>query len=406
MLSFSYCFPNRARPDWGVFVFQRLAALARRPDVGLEVVAPVPVFPIFSRLRSRLPAAEDRVGGLVVHHPRFLYFPGVLKTLDGWLYGRGLTRWVGELCRSRCLDIFDAHFVWPDGVGVCHLARATGVPYTITLRGWLYETMKRPRMLRQCVAAMQEAAAIIGVSSHLAETAVELGVSPEKILVIPNGVDTQRFFPRDKREARRELGLPVDGRLVVTVAHLGPRKGHSETIGAMADLPEDVRLVLVGSDTQGRGKNERALRELIHRLDLDGRVMLAGRQPYERIPMYFSAADLSVLASYREGCPNVVLESLACGTPVVVSRVGSVADMIDDGRNGKLVPPRQVEPLAQAMRELLDQPPSPQQVRRSPAVRSWDDVAGEVYGVLRRAAGQGRVPSGWQQPTEHVTAEI
>lgn len=386
VLSFSYCFPSQARPSWGVFVLQRLAALARQPEVELRVVAPVPVFPVWSRWRGPLPDPYERPSGLTVHRPRFFYVPGALKWLDGPLYGRGLRRWFEEFARKWQPDVLDAHFVWPDGVGVARLARDVGLPLTITLRGWLYEAMRYPRILRQCVTAMHQASAIISVSTHLAETAAELGVPSGKIHVIANGVDTDRFFPRDKIDARRQLGLPTDGRLLVTVAHLGPRKGHHEVLRALAGLPDDVRLVLVGSDVRGRGRNATALRQMIHRLQMDDRAILVGQQPYDRVPAYFNAADISVLASYREGCPNVVLESLASGTPVVASRVGGVSDMIEDGCNGRIVPPRQAEPLARAIRQLLDDPPSERQVRCSSAVRSWNEVAGDVRDVLGHVA--------------------
>ena len=405
ILSFSYCLPNHQNPTWGIHVFQRMAAVPRRPGMELQAVGPVPTFPLVGRLRGWPGPVTETWEGLTVHRPRFFYIPKVWKSLDGRLYGRGLRRWLAGVCRKWRPDVLDAQFEWPDGVGVSHLSRSAGIPYTITLSGWLYECMEHPRMLRQCVEAMQAAAAIISVSNHLAETAVELGVLPEKTYVIPNGVDTARFYPRDKTEARRELGLPTDARLLVTVAHLGPRKGHRETVQALASLPSDVRLVLVGSDTQGGGKNERALRQLIEQLRLGSRVIFAGQQPYERIPLYFTAADVSVLASWREGCPNVVLESLASGTPVVGSDVGHVSVMIEDGRNGKIVPPRQAEPLAEAIKELLDQPPSPEEVRKSSAVQSWDDVAAAICDTLRHALQRDRLGDSRNEQVGDVTAD-
>ncbi len=384
VLSFSYCFPNHIGPSWGVFVLQRLAAMAARAE--LQVVSPAPTFPLVRRRRGRTGPVVDNWRGLTVHRPTFLSFPRVLKSLDGRLYARGVWPWLEQVAQTWRPEVLDAHFVWPDGVGVSQLAKRLGLPYTVTLRGWLYESMKHPRILRQCMAALREAAAVISVSGHLAQTAVELGVPSDRVHVIPNGIDLERFQPRDSLAARRVLGLPENERLLVTVAHLGPRKGHRETIQALARLPADVRLVLVGGDGQG-GRNAKALRELARSLGVEDRVILAGRQPYDRVPLYFNAADLSVLASWREGCPNVVLESLASGTPVVASDVGHVPAMIRDGRNGRIVPPRQAEPLAKAIRELLDGSPSPEEVRGSAAVRSWDDVATEICETLRRAVG-------------------
>ena len=386
ILSFSYCFPNRARPTWGMFVLQRLAAMARQEGIDLQAVAPVPVFPLLSRREVKSLPSRDVMEGLDVHYPRYFYFPKIVKSLDGRLYARGLRRWLDAVCRQWTPDVLDAHFVWPDGVGVSLLAEHLGLPYAITLRGWLYEAMKYPRILRQCVAALRGAAAIISVSEHLAGTAIELGAPAERVRVIPNGVDTELFRLRDKESVRRQLGLPEGARLVVSVAHLGPRKGHREMIRALARLPRDVQLLIVGDDPDG-GCNERELRGLTNELGIDGRVTLVGRQSYDQVPLYYSAADLSVLASYREGCPNVVLESLASGTPVVASNVGNVPDMIMDGHNGRIVPPRQVEPLAAAIQELLDQTPSPRAVRGSPAVRCWDEVAADVCDVLCQAVG-------------------
>ncbi len=379
ILSFSYCFPNHSSPTWGVFVRQRLAALAAMAE--LEVVSPVPTFPLVTRWRGPAGPASERCGGLRVHRPPFFYLPGMLKSLDGSLYARGLRRWLDGLVGRWPPDVLDAHFAWPDGVGVSLLARRLGLPYAVTLRGKIYPCLEVRSQRRQCAEALRGAAAVISVDGRMAEIARELGTPGERIHVIPNGVDVEHFRLGDKLAARRELGLPETGRLLVTVAHLGPRKGHCETIRALARLPDDVRLVLVGGDHTSGGA--RALRELARSLGVEDRLLLAGRQPYDRIPKYLAAADVSVLASWREGCPNVVLESLASGTPVVASDVGAVTMLVEHGRNGRVVPPRQVEPLAGAIEQLLADLPSPQEVRDSPAVRSWDDVAADVCGVLR-----------------------
>jgi glycosyltransferase involved in cell wall biosynthesis len=113
-----------------------------------------------------------------------------------------------------------------------------------------------------------------------------------------------------------------------------------------------------------------------------GRLILPGPQPYDRIPQYFSAADASVLASYREGCPNAVLESLACGIPVVATDVGAVPDILPVPEAGRIVPVRQEGPLIHAIAEVLDREWDSDEVVRRSGVRNWKRVAEEVREVL------------------------
>jgi len=379
ILSFSYCFPSGAHRTWGLFVQQRLAALGRRLE--LQAVSPIGVFPFVSRLRRYPGPPREQWDGMTVHRPRFFYFPGVLKWLDGPLYGHGLRRWLENLCGQWKPDLLDAHFVWPDGVGVSLLARRMKIPYVITLRGKIYPCLDVRSQRRQCARALRGAAAVISVSGPMAKVALELGVAPDRMHVIGNGVNTEMFRPRDKAQARAELGLPAHGRLITTVAHLGARKGHHETIKALGKLPQNVRLVLVGDDQKGT-KSSQVLRRLTSDLGLDGRVIFAGPQPYDRIPLYFNAADVSVLASYREGCPNVVLESLACGTAVVATNVGAVPELLSVPGDGRIVPPRDVNALAKALEDVLNSSGSALSLASGKAVKSWDEVARQVHQVF------------------------
>ncbi len=378
VLSFSYCYPNSGNPAWGIFVQQRLEALARRAS--LQVVSPQPCFPLVTRMQGRLGPASEQLGGLKVHRPRFFYVPGVLKSLDARFYARGLRRWLKRQCESWRPDLLDAHFAWPDGVGVSLLAREMNIPYTITLRGKIYPCLDVPSQRRQCADALSGAAAVISVSGDMARIARELGVSDERLHIIPNGVDTDRFSPRNQSEARSQLGLDADGRLIVTVAHLGPRKGHHETVHALARLDEDIRLVIVGGDAAGE-RDEKDLRTLIDELGMKDRVILAGRQPYENIPLYFAACDVSVLASYREGCPNVVLESLASGRPVVATAVGAVEDILSP-QQGRLAIPRDIDSLTDALQEVFQIRWSAEKIAACEAVKSWREVAEEVHKVF------------------------
>jgi len=378
VLSFSYCFPNHENPTWGIFVYQRLAALARQTE--LKVCSPVPWFPMVTGAQSE--ENEQCWKDVSVFRPRFFYIPKFFKNFDGRLYASGLRRWLESLQKSWQPDILDAHFVWPDGVGVALLAQKFNIPYVITLRGKLYECLKDDSQTQQCRRALQGARAVISVSSRMAAEAVRLGADDQRLAVIPNGVDLKHFRIRDRQQCREKLNLPTTGRLLVTVAHLGHRKGHHEVIEALAALPDDVRLIIVGGDAQG-GSTEQ-LMDVAKRHGVDDRLILPGRQGYDLIPYFYSAADLSVLASYREGCPNAVLESLACGTPVVATDVGAVPDILPQPECGGIVPPQQVDPLKQALSAALEKTWSPQQVRSASGVRSWDQVADEVNKVFEK----------------------
>ena len=359
-----------------MFVYQRLTALAQLED--LKVCSPVPWFPV---LKKNPGAGHAQLWKeLTVYRPGFFYFPGFMKNADARFYARGLKNWLKEFCKSWKPDVLDAHFVWPDGVGVALLAKELDIPYVITLRGKLYECLKVPSQARQCAEALQGAAAVISVSSRMADEALKLGAAKERLHVIVNGVDPDHFRPRDKSDCRKQLGLPKEGRLLVTVAHLGHRKGHHEMIRALAGLPDDVRLVVVGGTAQG-GTPE-ILREVARASGVEERLILPGPQVYDQIPLYFSAADASVLASYREGCPNAVLESLASGTPVVATDVGAVPDILPVPDVGRIVPAEQVDPLRDAVAEVLSQSWNAADVVRDSGVRSWGQVADEVRSVL------------------------
>lgn len=386
ILSFSYCFPNQANPTFGVFVEHRLAAMARRAD--LRVVSPSPWFPASGWIRGTRTTHEESWHGVRVYRPRFLCIPKIMKSHDGALYARSLQRWLLTLLADWKPDLLDAHFVWPDGVGVASLARSVRIPYSVTLRGKIHPCLEIPSQRRQVTEALIRAEQVISVDPRMAQLAADLGVPAQRIQVISNGVDLKHFqnialHNTGRAETRRALGLPTQGRMIVTVAHLGQRKGHHETIRALPSLPNDVQLVLVGGPGPSGGDAER-LQNLAEKLGVAGRLTIAGKQSHDRIPKYYQAADVTVLASWREGCPNTVLESLACGTPVVATDVGSVSCMIDDGVNGRIVPVRNVERLRDGIQSMLDYPPAAQQVRQSQALRSWDAVADEVLRLFEQ----------------------
>ncbi|MHC4819177.1 MAG: glycosyltransferase [Planctomycetota bacterium] len=375
-LAVTSLFPSASQPTHGVFVLQRLQALAHR-GADVRVLAPVPYVPPgpvparYAELRS-IPRA-DEIGGLSVRYPRYAMIPKISMNAQAWSYARGITGAVRQAIRTWQPHLLDAHYLYPDACAVGRVARRFGIPYVCSARGSDVKLLARfPRIRRQIQTALQGAAAVIAVSNDLADEMRSLGLTDGSIHVIPNGVDRALFRPRSRAEARRELGLPEDRRLIVCVAHLVGEHGHALLVRGLAheDAPRDVDLYLIGG-----GPERPRVEALVRSLGLEDRVHLLGPVEHRRVPAWYSAADASALISDREGCPNVVLESLACGTPCVGSDLPEMREVIVSPRQGTLVP-RTPAGVAQGMAEIVAGTWPVEDLTAEP--RTWDDVARKV----------------------------
>ncbi len=383
ILLFSTVFPNVAQPHHGVFVRERMRGLP--PEVEVTVVAPVPWFPFVSGLRPgfrpRVPREEVQ-DGVRVLHPRFLSIPAVGKCLDGLFLFLGALPTVWRLRKSFPFDAIDAHFVYPEGTAAALLGKVFRKPVLLTLRGLL--PLLIPHALRrpQLRWTLTRAARLIAVSGSLRDTAVSFGVPRERVRVIENGIDADLFRPLDRREARRRLGLPADAPLLVSVGTLAERKGFHLVIEALPDLAGVCYAIVGGAGAEGAQEAE--LRNLAQRLGVTDRVIFAGPRKREDLAAWYSAADLSVLASAHEGCPNVILESIACGTPVVATPVGDIPRILDDLQVGRIVE-REVSALAEGIAEALAQPWDRGRIRARITERTWQTVGREVMEEIEAA---------------------
>ena len=391
ILTYSSCFPSPASSTQGIFVQRRMEAVARHATV--EVVHPVARCPI---LGARgwggwaLPMSQ-RIGPLGVHHVPFAYVPRLLKRLDGYFYARGVVDDLRRRVREFQPDLLDVHFAWPDGVAAWHLSRWSRLPYCLTLRGTILPRYRIACFRKRLIPALRGAGAIISVSQEMADVAISLGADAKRVHVIPNGVDSQLFAPQDRGAARAALGLPQDRQIVVSVASIKPQKGQFELIEALAMLPQRPLLLLLGPLADAAFG--RRLEGLIRQKCLQHDVTFVAPQPPEAVARYLSAADVAALASWNEGCPNVVLEALSCGTPVVASEVGGIPQSVHHQHNGLLTPPRDPKHLAQTLADALARQWSRQAICQSVSQQTWSSVATRVYAVFEDVIAAGRPAS-------------
>lgn len=324
-------FPNIKQPTLGIFVKERMFCVAR--DCELKVVAPVPWFPFVNYIkrdyRPRVPYLEIQEG-IEVYHPRFFSIPKFFKSLDGIFFFFSSIITMLNIRKNFKFDIIDSHFVYPDGFGAVLLGKLFKKPVTVTVRGTLRRLLKSPLLKIQVSYALRKAVKIFSVCEDLRKVVIKAGIPVEKVSVVPNGVDIKKFKPREKMEARRELGLPLDKKIILSIGGLVPRKGFHKVIGVLPKIKEkipDVIYVIVGG-ASAEGNNERELKNMVKKLNLQNEVIFAGTQPYGRLCTWLSASDIFCLATTNEGWANVFLEAMACGLPVVTTKVGGNEEVI------------------------------------------------------------------------------
>ena len=372
ILTFSTLFPNAEKPGHGIFVETRLRHLVASGQVEARVVAPVPWFPSahprFGNWARMAKVARHEVRhGLQVAHPRYPTLPKVGMNVAPLLLAQAVKPAIARMIdEGYDFDLIDAHYFYPDGVAAAMLARHFNKPLAITARGSDITLLPQYPLPRRMIRwAAQRADAVITVCNALREEVIELGVDPARVTSLRNGVDLELFQPVAR--------TPNPDFTLLSVGHLVPVKAQELIVAALPLLP-GVRLVLAGD-----GPNRAMLENLARELDVAARVTFLGAVPQAQLREHYGRADALVLSSSREGWANVLLESMACGTPVVASRVYGTPEVVAAPEAGVLMAERSPQSVADAVNALRAAYPDRAATRRYAERFSWNDTtAGQL----------------------------
>jgi glycosyltransferase involved in cell wall biosynthesis len=359
--------------------------LARVAD--LRVFYPNAVYPSLLKPRSRSYGRLDATyspPGVQTNYFDYPALPLLSRPFNGWMAARALQPQV----RRFAPDLIFSCFLYPDGYAALKIGKALAVPVVAMSIGSDINRIGDPITAMHTRAVLREADSVVTVSSDLRLKAVAMGASAEKTRAVVNGCDLSIFHVRDRLEAKKKLGIDPASQAVVYIGRMDVKKGLRELVKAAASLrPERSKLHVY---LVGEGPDRPLIQRAIQASDAAGYIHALPGCAFDEVADWMAAADLVTLPSYMEGCPNVVLEALASGRPVVATNVGGIPEILNEVC-GRLVPPRDAGALAQALAFVLDRTWDAQAISTYGS-RSWDAVAAElleIFESLVRARAKG-----------------
>lgn len=370
----SHSFPTPEHPHRGHALYLHMQALRRYADV--EIYCVDPGYPSMRLLQPRtFPYASPKgTGSADQGHTRYVRYPALPLLSRPW-NGASCARQLLPLLAPEPPDLILGYFAYPAGEAAIRLGRRLGIPVIIGVlgsdvriaRGWTKRAVRR---------VLQSATFVTGVSEELCQQAVSLGAHPDRIRAIHNGCDPTVFRPADRAEARVELGIGPETALVLFVGNLVPLKGLRELFEAMALLVR--RRPTIELACIGEGPLDNELRSLAER-DFPGSIRMLGVHPPHKVARWLAASNLLCLPSHSEGCPNVVIEALSAGRPVVASDVGGIPELLDPA-SGVMITPRDPVSLIRGIEIALDRNWD-ERVIAAKSNRSWQDVGRDTFAV-------------------------
>lgn len=366
--------PNATRPDRGRANYQRIKSLARFAEVRAYCLEPR-----YPRLKQSCFQNGAKTGDAetaeIVRHAAF---PLLTRPFNGVMGAKVLL----SRLREFHPDVVLAYFVYPQGFAAVVAAAQLRVPAVVGVVGSDLRRMNGTFIRLLIAKAIRQAAFVTTVSEELQRRAIARGAKPEHVRTVHDGCDAEIFHPGDRAAARRQLQVSADAELVVFVGSLIPLKGIKELLEATAMLAPkrpNLRVVCIGE-----GPYASAFRRRAAKADIAEHVRFIGGKSPEEVAEWMTAADVFCLPSHSEGIPDVIIEALNCGRPVVATDVGGVPELVT-AKCGILVLPKDPRRLAKALSQALDKKWDEEEIART-FRRSWEDWARETYEVCCLAA--------------------
>jgi glycosyltransferase involved in cell wall biosynthesis len=378
-LIFTNSYPNPEQPERGVYTAQIVGELQK--FVHVTVVNPLPWFPDWSVLMrypdwylyARIPDKWEWEG-IPVHRVRYPVIPGGLGFSQAAACFFFALPKVREIHRRERIDVINAHYLYPEGVAATAIGRLLRIPVVLSARGsdvnYLSKMRGRKGQIRWAVRSCSMTTA---VSRALSDGLMQLGVVDSRVRTIPNGVNQIKFPMRSRKEARALLRLQDPLRVLLFVGLLKEVKGLHYLIESLSKIRDSGKLDFA-TYLVGDGPLRVSIEEEIRNAKLEDSVSILGMKAHEEVSLWMAASDLIVLPSLNEGMPNVVLEALACGRPVVATHVGGVPDLVSEG-NGLLVPPADSAALAGAIVQGFKMSWNSETIRKSIQGMTWEETA-------------------------------